>query len=294
MKRRAFALAPLGCLLLAAGLLADQPAQQQPPTDWIDAATGHRVIRLSPDGGGSSLYFHQNTYTPEGDKLIFNSKGGIVAVDLTKLGEKPPRAEVIVQGASAIATARKTREVYFSKGKGGGVYAAHVDSKEVRTVKNARGGTINADETFSVVATNAVDPTGKAPRPEPRKLLPQRERMFGDKIKLGIALTLEEEASAKKEDNLARRLADPTSMAFVFTDLKSGESKTVGYQYAWLNQLLQIVLNAVGYPMLNQNRKVLLLLFVELGIWTSGEMWFDDLPPQLVFNSWHDGVFFSC
>src|SRR5947209_8062728 len=148
MKRRAFALAPLGCLLLAAGLLADQPAQQQPPTDWIDPATGHRVIRLSPDGGGSSLYFHQNTYTPEGDKLIFNSKGGIVAVDL-----------------------------------------------------------------------------------------PQLERMFGDKIKLGIALTLEEEASAKKEDNLAKRLANPTSMAFVFTDLKSGESKTVGYQYAWLNHL---------------------------------------------------------
>src|SRR5436190_22437390 len=115
MKRRAFALAPLGCVLLAAGLLADQPAQQQPPTDWIDPATGHRVLRLSPAGGGSSLYFHQNTYTPEGDKLIFNARGAIVAVDLTTLGDKPPRAEVVLQGASAIAAARKTREVYFTK-----------------------------------------------------------------------------------------------------------------------------------------------------------------------------------
>src|SRR5207247_2843366 len=105
------------------------------------------------------------------------------------------------------------------KGKGGGVYAAHVDTKEVRTVKNARGGTINANETFSVVATNAVDPTGKTPKPEPRKLLPQRERMFGDKIKLGIALTPEDEASARKEDNLAKRLANPTSTGFVCTDL---------------------------------------------------------------------------
>src|SRR5439155_25872263 len=143
----------------------------------------------------------------------------------------------IVQGASAIAVARKTREVYSSKGKGGGVYAADVDSKEVRQVKHARGGTINVDETFSVVATNAVDPTGKAPRPEPRKLLPQRERMFGDKIKLGIALTPQEEASAQKEEGLARKLANPSSMAFVFTDLKTGEARTVGYQYAWLNHL---------------------------------------------------------
>ena len=60
--------------------------KSEPPTDWVDAVTGHRVIRLSGPGGGSSLYFHQNTYTPEGDKIIFNSKGAIVAVDISKLG----------------------------------------------------------------------------------------------------------------------------------------------------------------------------------------------------------------
>src|SRR5947199_29573 len=125
MTRRVCGLPLLSCLLLAAGLLAGAEEQKQPPpTDWVDPATGHRVIRLSPDAGGSSLYFHQNTYTPEGDKLIFNSKGGIVAVDISKLGDQPPKAEVIVQGANAIAMARRTREVYFSKGKGGGVYAA--------------------------------------------------------------------------------------------------------------------------------------------------------------------------
>src|SRR5579862_3987297 len=191
------------------------PVQSQetsePPTDWVDPDTGHRVIRLSGPGGGSSLYFHQNTYTPEGDKLIFNSKGAIVAVDLTTLGVKPPQVEVVLQGANAIAMARKTREVYFSKGKGGGIYAVHVDTKAVREVKNAVGGTINADETFSVVAKNATDPSGKTPQPEKRKLLPQRERMFGDKLKLGIALTPQEEQSAQKEENLARKIANPAS-----------------------------------------------------------------------------------
>ena len=130
----------------------------------------------------------------------------------------------------------RTREVYFSKGgKGGGIYAANVDTKAVREVKNARSGKINADETFCMTTKNAVDPTGNTPKPEPRKILPQRERMFGDKIKMGIALTPQEEASAKKEDGLAKRLVNPACQAFVFTNLQTGESKTVGYQYAWLN-----------------------------------------------------------
>jgi oligogalacturonide lyase len=238
MKRLHGWMALAGLSLLVTGLTAaPQDKKEGPPTDWIDSETGHRIIRLSPDGGGSSLYFHQNTYTPEGDKFIFNSKGGIVVVDVKNLGDKPPKAEVVVPGASAIAMARKTPEVYFAKGKGGGIYAANVDTKVVREVKNAKSGTINADETICATTKNATDPSGKTPKPEPRKLLPQRERMFGDKLKLGLKLTPEEEASAKKEDGLAKRLASPTSMAFVFTDLKTGESKTLGYQYAWLNHL---------------------------------------------------------
>jgi oligogalacturonide lyase len=54
---------------------------------------------------------------------------------------------------------------------------------------------------------------------------------------MGIPLTPEEERSAKKEEGLAGRLANPASQAFVFTNLKTGEAKTVGYQYAWLNHL---------------------------------------------------------
>ena len=52
-----------------------------------------------------------------------------------------------------------------------------------------------------------------------------------------VNLTPEEEASAAKEQRLAARLAKPTSQAFTFTNLKTGEGKTVGYAYAWLNHL---------------------------------------------------------
>src|SRR5215207_498154 len=90
--------------LVLAFTLADSVARAQaPPSDWIDPATGHRVIRLSGDGGGSNLYFHQNSYTPKGDRLVFDTRTGIVAVDLTKLGKEPVKPEVVVPGARAIS-----------------------------------------------------------------------------------------------------------------------------------------------------------------------------------------------
>jgi len=40
-------------LVLAAALLQTQ----EPPTEWIDRDTGHRVMRLSTQPGSASLYF---------------------------------------------------------------------------------------------------------------------------------------------------------------------------------------------------------------------------------------------
>ena len=137
----------LGVILALA--LADSVARAQaPPTDWVDPATGHRVIRLSGDGGGSSLYFHQNTYTPKGDKLVFDTRAGIAAVDLTKLGKGPVTAEVVVPGARAIATAWRTPDVYYRKS--GALYATNLETKATRKVAATRGSVVNADETLVI------------------------------------------------------------------------------------------------------------------------------------------------
>src|SRR6476661_1326172 len=127
---------------LAASLLAAVAVAQEPPTDWIDPATGHRIIRLSGDEGGSSLYFHQNPYTPKGDKLVFDTRAGIVAVDLTKLGKEPVAPELVVPEARAISVAWRTPDVYYRKGgdnlpgaqrrEGGTLYATNVETKETR------------------------------------------------------------------------------------------------------------------------------------------------------------------
>src|SRR3954451_12572772 len=92
----------LGPTLLAVALwLAASTAipAVETPSDWIDADTGHRVIRLSSEPGSASLYFHQNTYTPEGDKLIFDSPSGIAALELATIGSATQKVVIVVSNA---------------------------------------------------------------------------------------------------------------------------------------------------------------------------------------------------
>jgi oligogalacturonide lyase len=207
-------------------------ADDLPPADWIDQDTGHRVIRISPEPGSASLYFHQNFFTPDGNRMIFDSPSGIAVVDLKSLGHGTPKVSIVVSNASALAMSRKAPEVYFQR-RDGMFCAANLDTHAVREIYKGRVTAINCDETFVVNAINAEDPSGKTPKPAPRVILPQRERMFPGRTNLTAA----EITAATKEDGLSRRLANQACMAFVFTDLKTGLSVTNGFQYAWLNHL---------------------------------------------------------
>jgi len=205
-----------GLILILAATLHSTAATNNAPSEWIDSDTGHRVVRISPQPDSASLYFHQNTYTPEGDKMIFDAPPGIAVMDLKTLGSGPPKVDIVVSNASPLAMAWKSRDVYFRRQ--GALYAANVDTRAVREVTKARVMAVNCDETFGVSTINADDPSGKTPKPEPRKILPQRERMFPGRTDL----TPEEADSARKEDRLARRLENPRCAAFVFTNLKTG------------------------------------------------------------------------
>jgi oligogalacturonide lyase len=110
---------------------------------WIDPDTSHRVIQISTEPNSTSLYFHHNTYSPRGDKMIFNSPGGTMAVDLRSLASGKPRTELVVSNAAALAMSFKAPEVYFRRH--GTHYAAHVDSHAVRQIAGARVLAINCD-----------------------------------------------------------------------------------------------------------------------------------------------------
>ncbi len=171
-RRFPFASPLLALLVLALTAVTGLHAAAPLPSDWIDAKTGHRVIRISPDTGGTSLYFHQRAYTPEGDKVILRTRDGIVSVDLATLGRTPPRSELVLADASPIATAWRTREAYFFARAENTLKAVHLDTKVVRTVvtlpPQARGAqfALNCDETLLVAI--GPDPDGKVvPRQAP-------------------------------------------------------------------------------------------------------------------------------
>ena len=203
----------------AATLQSQEPAS----TDWIDRSTGHRVVRLTDEGGGSTLYFHDNAFSPDGRTLMFSTPAGIAVMDVSKIGTGT-RAEIVTPAARGGYFARRTREIYFNaRGRGGPVMAVNVDTKATREVTHARG-LINADETLSVVKNaNASDPDGKYPRPPVRPAVPQLQRMFPGKEMRD--LTPDQQYSVAKEDGLAGRALNPTLQSFVFTSLKSGESR---------------------------------------------------------------------
>ncbi|HUR60559.1 MAG TPA: oligogalacturonate lyase family protein [Opitutaceae bacterium] len=164
-----------------------QGASAAVASDWIDKLTGHRVIRLSPDTGGSSLYFHQRSYTPGGDKVVIRGAGGIGVVDISQLGQTPPKFDLVLENAAPIATAWRTREAYYIDRATSALMAVHLDTKATRTVvtlpPQARGGqfAINCDESLLVgigpdpdgKTTPRLPPSGVLAPPRPGSLEPQ-------------------------------------------------------------------------------------------------------------------------
>lgn len=212
MKRLLFLLS----LVIALTPAISATRAQTPPSDWIDPATGHRVLRLSGDGGGSSLYFHQNTYTPKGDKLIFDTKAGIAAVDLTRLGKAPVKPEVVVPDVRrAISTAWRTPDVYYVKA--GTLYATNLDTKVTRKVVAARGTVVNADETLVIGTERDTEAAAKV-----------------KELKLPMLVTTD---LVSRDENPGRLVPGGRSLAMVVTDVKTGTAKKVHYSTEWLNHL---------------------------------------------------------
>ena len=207
---------------------------QEPPREYIDPDTGHRVVRLSDEPGSASLYFHQNGYTANGDKLVFTTRGGLSTFDF-----KTKKIEQIVEGrTSSVIVGRKTRKVFYMKGDA--VYETDIDTKATREiVKNAKlrsgsGFAVNADETLlggSMVTGDVPDEF----RPRP----PQPASTPASSTTPQAAATPQQarDAYPGKGEMMERRLAAKIPMALYTVNIKTGEVRTFHPATDWLNHV---------------------------------------------------------
>jgi oligogalacturonide lyase len=220
--------------VMAGATAAAQPAA--PPLEWTDAATGHRVTRLSSEPGTRSIYFHQNSITPDGRFVLVEMKDGIGVIEIAT--RKNTR---LVEGkARALFVGRKSGLVYFSRGentgrpeqqKGIGIYTVEPTGGKPRQIAIIERGSIasvNADETLLLGSYAEREwQLEQGPRD------PRFEANYQAVGKDGKPLTFAE----AKEVRLLQREQAQIPMAMFTVDTRTGEQTIIHRSTAWLGHL---------------------------------------------------------
>ena len=186
-------------------------AKNSPPSEWIDPDTGHRVVRLSIEPGSESLYFNENAWTAQGDKLVYYAPDGIFDYNF-----KTRQNELVMAGTniSGVIVSRNSRKVYYVRRNDHELtaYSTHLDTHETREIgKVPVGGSVlavNADDTL--LAGSLVESKDRFPRP------------FGE----------------SKGAWMAKRLAAHQQMALFTLNIQTGKLNVFNRSTDWLNHVL--------------------------------------------------------
>lgn len=195
----------------------ENPPAGEIPTEWVDSATGYKLIRLSRRLEPSqSFYFHNYPFIPaagnEGDHMLFYGRTehgmqlfclDLKTLDARQLTDRPPgvRGEIV---------APKLREALYQCRNE--IYAVNIDTRVERHIvtlpENFRGSisTINADATL--LAGTRRDGTREILQRYPKKA-DYFDRIFEAKL--------------------------PSQIFTV--DVKTGRMEVVHEEVAWLNHL---------------------------------------------------------
>jgi oligogalacturonide lyase len=206
---------PVCAALLAACLGL---ARAEPPVEWIDPDTGHRVRRLTDEPGSASLYFNQNGYLPDGRRLVYTTPDGISVVNW----ETREARQVVSGRVRLIEAGRRHARVYYIRD--GALYWTHVDSGETRRVGALppRGSiaTINADETLA--AGTFIEGDAQVPMAQPPAA--------------GQGHTIE--MPRNRGQMIEQRWAARLPMAIFTMRIDSGEVRVIHRGNDWFNHLL--------------------------------------------------------
>lgn len=230
---------------LAAMLMSAAPALAKPAAEWVDRLTGHRVVRISRVPESTTLYFHQNSYTPQGDRMVVNVPDGIATVDLKTWELKPLVRE---KGVSLLFTGRRTRTAYYARqlrndaSGPSSIYAVDIDSGKRRKVADVPGGSIgsiNADETLLLgqvaLGEGGLRPDGtrQDDRNTPGRVVGPGEADYRATRADGTPYSFAE----AKERRLNERLEAGIPMEIFTIDLRTGQRRVVTASTDWLNHI---------------------------------------------------------
>ena len=217
-------------VLLAGCTTASTTAKHETPTEWIDRDTGHRVVQLSREPGSESLYFNLNPFTPDGQKMVVTSPGGISLVNL-----QTHAIDKIVTGRlHIIMVGRKTGQIYYTSTKledgatNRWVCAIDPATKAVREImKLTRGqevSTVNADETL--LGGTLIERTDWA-----------TNRYFEGGPNRATDIQSADIQRGKKGTMMEERLAKHYPMQLFFYNIATGETKSCNRCTDWLGHL---------------------------------------------------------
>src|SRR5262249_27304050 len=197
----------------------------EPPREWTDPDTGHRVVRLSDEPGSQTLYFHQNAHARDGRNLFTTTPTGVATIDL-----RTRAIEKLVDGrVSLIMTGRKSGRAYYVRS--GTVYSIDPATKDTRAIAKvpAQGSivAVNADETLLAGTITEGSVPDEPPPPA------------------GTATTLGTNSRGQlgrdnypgKGSMMERRLAAHLPMQLFVVSTANGEMKTILRSTDWLNHV---------------------------------------------------------
>jgi oligogalacturonide lyase len=214
---------PSGVTCVGLFALTFAAAAQDPPREWIEPSTGHRVVRLSDEAGTASLYFHQNPYTANGDKMVVSTPRGLATITLATRTIRP-----LVEGrVSHLVVGRQTRQAFYIQNDA--VYATDVDTGATRRViehpriRTGSGFGVSADETLLAGSFVVGDASGSQP---PRST-------NAPAAPASNPLATPPQTASSLEARWAARLP----MALYTLNVKSGELKIIYQSNDWLNHV---------------------------------------------------------
>jgi oligogalacturonide lyase len=196
-------------------------AAEEPPLEWVDHDTGHRIIRLSREPGTESLYFNQNAYTPHGDKMVMLTPGGVSTIDLNtrQIDLVVPGIARSTNSVAGVIVGHATDTVYYVRWNGSNnvAYATDLDTHATRKIGILPGGrsgslsTVNADETWIAGTYVEGNPAGLARAPR--------------------------NPSISKGEWMQQRFDLHLPMRLFTMDTKTGETRTFCPQTNWLGHI---------------------------------------------------------